>query len=368
MNVLCMSILMLAMTSEDINASDFTKLMKGLHGRIQDLSFVYEGDVHYPGANTKASQDLDENFQGRYFFRSDDSVLLDAFHRKIGREAPPVNHIRALYKGMIDHSARMADLKKITNQTKSGHSQSLTGPSYPHGFLYTWYFLRLGDPGSCGYRFLGWEVVDGHRCLNVRLDWICGLGGDDDAAYYFWIDIERGGHPLRVEIRKKNAVVMRLSEVKLRRFTAQDESYWLPVAALRQTFPVEGGFLASPVSRETYSIVDGSVLINQGLKDEVFTVRWAVDSQGSSRESNALRIAREEFEKTPLMTPFRSDPKGVQERLDRALDLANQQSKQLDASAGAQEEGRSWILVPYVIGIISLCLLISSFFWFWRHR
>ena len=195
----------------------------------------------------------------------------------------------------------------------------------PERIHYSWFFLTLKDPAAKGYEFLGWEDVGGHRCLKVQLDEVWGLPEhmEDRPTIRFWIDMERGGHPLRIDFRKGEKVRMRTADIELQRVPGPDgRERWFPVRGVTYVFPFPGPNMtrSGRWDTRTYAVIDGTVRFNQNLPDAFFTLDW----KGALPENESLATRRKVFRKPPR----RNDPEGIKVRcLREELAEADQQSK-----------------------------------------
>ncbi len=131
---------------------------------------------------------------------------------------------------------------------------------------------------------------------------------------------------------------MRLERVAL----PTGRTVWFPVYAEHESFLYGRGFQKTPVFHEKYGVVQGSLVFNDGLTDERFSIKW----KGQPTRKSALDKAARDFASTPkVVTPHeRTDPVGVQEYQNEKLAEANRQAAQLDASPPARR-GWDWTLL-----------------------
>ena len=115
-----------------------------------------------------------------------------------------------------------------------------------------------------------------------------------------------------------------------------------------------------PVVVETFALVTGSVVLNQGIKDNDLSIA-----------SNAAKYSYfndfKGFQKQRPRT-FRTDPKGVQIRLDKALADADSKSQRLDASA---PDRTTWIWSDvFLLGlpVLGIALLVGAGVLRWKAR
>jgi hypothetical protein len=139
------------------------------------------------------------------------------------------------------------------------------------------------------------------------------------------IDLERGGHPLRVDWINdygfgKPGVIDRCRDIQIEQFEdGHNGHFWLPVSCrgevlvgLERSKEGRGYHMLKDVPDvvESYHIITGSVVLNKALKDSDF------DLAAKSRKHNEFKNFRLDTKQGP---PLRSDPEAVQKRLDDAL-------------------------------------------------
>jgi hypothetical protein len=215
-----------------------------------------------------------------------------------------------------------------------------------------------------GYRFLGWEDVGGHHCLKVQFDEVYGLpdGIAERPTVRYWIDLERGGHPLKVEFRRGDKIRMRTAKIELEQVTGSDgRDYWFPVRGVTYVYPaLVSGYVDRPVAYEVYKVLDGTVRFNQNLPDSFFTLDW----KGAVPENRQLATRRKEFRK-PIR---RSDPEGIKRQLENDLASANQQSEELEASSQARARWSWSALAQVTFASVGVVFLMAVGIWRWRRK
>lgn len=113
-----------------------------------------------------------------------------------------------------------------------------------------------------------------------------------------------------------------------------------------------------PVQVETYRVITGSVVLNQGLSDADLTIGSA-----ATKYSEFKNIKGEHKQRA---RPVRTDPKGVQKQLDEALADADSKAGRLEASA---PEGTFWNwsrMASFALPILGLGLITWAGMWKWR--
>jgi hypothetical protein len=120
-----------------------------------------------------------------------------------------------------------------------------------------------------------------------------------------------------------------------------------------------------PTSTDTHKILANTVKFNQGYSDAFFSVKkhaLVASDEGSrklqrERENEAAGQAR----RVP------ADPESRRKRLDEALEEADRQTKQLEASS-ASRSGLGWLgVLPGGMGGFGVAFLGVAAFWYWKH-
>lgn len=346
-----------------IDANEFGKLIAGLHAEVRDVTLVVEGGIE--ALDDRVAATFDVAYQSQYSFRSDGASLLDGFQRPLKSDAPGSRAIRAVRGGTMEVASETPDLGYSEPQVQGGAPGVLNAPGSPERILYLWLLAGLKDPAQMGYRFLGWEDIDGHRCLNIQFYQVpekeVAAWEGTAPVVRLWIDMERGGHPLRAEFLRGDEPQIVVDQIELRELPlGPARSLWFPVRG-RATTPGDPsavddrGMPKAPPCVETYAVVDGSVRFNQGLPDTYFTVR----RKGAKFDDAEMRRLQSELN-AARRPPFRTDPEGVQQRLDAQLATAEEQSRLLDASAPSTLPG-GWSAI--LLGAVGICLLGVAFLW-----
>lgn len=361
-------------SGDEPDAAQFARLMKGLHGAIQDVSLVYEGELHYVGPADllgRGSATTNQFFQGAYVYRADGAALLEFFRRDLDKDGLFQHESFAILGAKMEALSKIPDLAAQFNRprvtqskTASTNLGAINKTGSPQRILYTWYFNQLVDPQGYGYECQGWEEVDGQKCLRVQLNVVKQTSNPRKPTIRFWIDMDRGGHPLKVEDLSGSDVRMRTDRIELERQPLADgRSLWLPVRGVTETFQYSGGFHKTPLYRETYSVINDTIRINQGLADSLFTV-----AQTSKLPStDYLRRLRKDFDRPPPPPP-RRDAAGVKERLDKTLAEADEQAKRIEASSTARAGWSTTLLVQAALVAIGVVALGCVAAWKWRNR
>lgn len=345
-------------SDESWDAAHFRRVMDSLHAPVRDVTCVFEGGMEWLEKNQGSSR-----YQGLYSFRADGATLLDVFNYDSRTDKPGMRSVTAILNGHSTATSQVIDVGTLNPERGGAHPGMLNKPGSAERILYYWFFRTLPD-AAYGYKFLGWEIINRHKCLKVQFYQVpeSALAKTKDKPIVrFWIDLERGGHPLRIEFHSGDNLVMRTDVSDLRKHPVADGSIvWLPVRAETNAFAYDTGKSVvrntnKPYIRETYAIVDGSVLINQGLNDKYFTL----DLERTLPQIGSLQSFQRTIREVPAL---RTDPVGVKLRLDEQLAKADQQSKQLEASAAAREDwDMTTVLQSVLLGSGLLAIGIAGF-------
>lgn len=352
-----------------IGADEFARLLEPLHSVIRDVSFICEGASEFVGPSELLNGgNQDRSFQCEFWYRNDGSTRIEVYLKPSVVDAPFVRSTKALHQGRVEEltvNPDTRDLGKVRVLRGTGGSIRETGS--PNYILYLWFFESLKDPSDRNYEYRGWEVVDGHRCLCVQFDFVPGLKMKDPPKIRFWMDLARGGHPLRVETDMGGKLASRVSGIKLDRFElSRGGQAWLPVDGVLEYFAWGPKTFDSPTMRETYHVLKGTVRINTDLRDEVFSaVKW----KGRIPPTPGWNRMRQEFDYAAtnrIREP--RDPDSVKKRLDEKLREADLQSEMIEASSVARETWSWTAILQLCTAVVGISTLAAAVVWRRKSR
>lgn len=341
-SILAACAMMTAQASEPVvDADQFLRLVREASSQIESVRFTFESRARFvgPAGLTEDPQRHERSCQGVYAFRSDESTLLSSYLQGSSAERPAVHETLAMLRGRLESVTLTPGAKEPPRAlVENGGPGSFAKPGSPELILYLWYFKSLKDLNDRGYEFQGWEDVGGHRCLKVQIGRFRKGAGDAPKSpsrsglmteTVYWIDLEHGGHPLRVEHYSDGRLSARVDEIRLEQFPAAGgKSLWLPVHGEIATFRwARSDFHEAPVLLETCDVTPGSARLNDRLPDAVFTVKGG---RGAFEDAR-LRRARQEFDKAK--PPPRTDIDGA----GRELANADAGGEPLEATSAARE-------------------------------
>ncbi len=372
--------LMTFTADNEVDAVRFGQLLRGLHGTIHDVTFVYEGNVR-PGDGARATvtngDDISYNFQGRYSYRADGAEFLDFSNQGLKADSPRSHSLYQNLGGLASLTAvpdrnRLSVSPPLPKSKSTDHARPswVSPPASPHGFFFLWYFGAMTDPKAHRYEFQGWEEVDGHRCLRAYLDFEDAGHPEHRDKLRVWIDLERGGHPLKVDYLREGKIFARSRNIQLQQFKDSNGiSAWLPVSGQFETFLWRSSdgkgitYHREPVIVESHKLMSGSVVLNQGLKDTDLTV-----TSNSTKYTDFKQFKDfKDFQRKPSRA-LRTDPQGVEGRLEDALADADNKAKRLEASDNRQGIGTWSGLLSVGLSSVGVALLVGAGIWKWKAR
>jgi hypothetical protein len=342
-----------------VDAEQFASTITSLHSPYKDVSLIAEGRCTFVGSQEHTQNAYD--YQTLYVYRSDIAIFQDLFITRSDPSGMLQRTTSAYIRGTVDEFERWLDQNKGQRASWSCGPTHFSRTGSPSMFFFLWYFAYVKDPQLYGYESRGWEEIDGHNCLRIRLFLNKILAGAKPGQRYyelFWIDMERGGQVLKHEVRKgDDTLVRRIDKIELELMTAEDGmSLWIPVAGESNTFSSDG----KVSSRETYRVVQGTVLLNQGITDEKFSVDWDWVNPGETADMKTLRSKKVSL---PAKEKFAIDPASVERRLNRLLAQADSQAERLEASSAARQTW-GWAQILQVTCVLIGFALLGSAAWF----
>jgi hypothetical protein len=348
------------------------------HASFRDVTLIHEGSAQFLATQSDGPSPVG-TFQSFYAYRSDGASLLDAFGQQ--PDKPKGREIYALLHNRLEGLNATPDagdtpIRLRTPYVAPGGPGSLGRAESPERIFLAWYFPTLGEPAEHDFKALGWEDVDGQRCLKVSFlrqprprlkGWVGGL-----PYMRFWIDPQRDCYPLRYEYYRGDDLEVRCEITRMERLHLPDgRAIWMPVEGKTWGFfgRSESGkptMTKEPASIDTHKILVDTVKFNQGLSDGFFSVK----KHALVASDEGLRKLQRELESEAASKAKRvpADPESRRKRLDEALEEADRQAKQLEASS-ALRSGPGWLgVLPGGMGAFGVALLGVAAYWYWKHR
>jgi hypothetical protein len=308
-------------------------------------------------------------FQGLYALRAGtrQAGLLELYTNTPPN--PPQHRSTSVLDGTLERSDRPSESLLIDPKTKKpkaehGGPGSLNGSPSPQWISYFWYFsvyVQRDYPGMV-FENLGWEDVGGRRCFKVKLG---SLPGSKTTTVHkiFWIDLERGGHPLKVEAYHEGKLLHRVDGIELAQVPdVKGKKTWFPVKGEINVYgSLRGEYHDYPIARETYGVVLGSLQINLDLPDSAFVVHTKPRTELAN--AAGLKQANPVEAKPPTVERPKTDPASVKARLDAALAEADRQAAEVKASSPAREAWSSVTIAQIVIGLAGIAMVGTALVW-----
>jgi hypothetical protein len=275
-------------------------------------------------------------------------------------------HLTKTYReGKVERLAFNPELPSGTGppDVHKGSPREFNTTMSPVQFFLVWYVHdMLRDPAFYNFRFEKWEELDGQRCLVARVDWAGGSAKPDEQNFNrIWVDLGRGGHPIRLEYWSKGKLDAVTHNVRLAEFDSADgRRVWLPVSGDTDT----GDLSTGEILRDSTTIVRDTVRLNQGLKDERFRLDW----KGPLSYAPAVERARKAYEaaaRTPKSAGRRETLAETEARLDAQLVEAEAQTRMVEASSPARERFSGVQALQVGLLVLGVGLLVYVF---WARR
>ena len=349
--------------ADPVSAEQFLRVIHSLHDGLRDVSLLYEGESTFVGPASILDglkpEDLGESFQFRFVYRSDGAILVEGYYELSGSH-PYVHYKKTTLSGdRLESVDLLPDrlTRRLPVRIGKGAPDTLPGERIPP-FFFTHILSSLKMPEDLSYSFHGWETGEGHDCLVVSLDQLPRSLNPKTLRRKLWIDLARGGHPLRVDVLDGENLLERYEQVRLAEYrSSQGRQVWIPVSCKYSSYNWKGRFYSDPVFSGSASTVNGSVAINQGVSDSTFSVA----SKTLLPETPALKRMQQRLREQAEASKPKTDPASVASELDRRLAAADQQSRELTASAPSRSWWPGTAFLQAGAGIMGLGVLLFAF-------
>ncbi len=360
----------ISIVAEDMNRDQLIRLIEGARTSVEDVAFEYEGEQRFPRREESESQRLGPEgiattYSGTYSWRNDGAVRVETYSTDHSAKMS-AHSILSTFAGSIESTIQVDGQKNGQVEIK------------PHDLMWfqqTGYYSRicLRDllmarvKSEWEFRFDGFTDIDGKACLVINFSSppIPDLPGLIRSAETFWVDLERGGHVVRHELRWNDDLVSVLQDVRTERFEAESgREVWLPVYGRFETHVAfdmkqkKTYYPKEPVSIETYDMLENTLRLEQGLKDEFFTVK----AKPGDLVSDQLKKAKYEFGQYLVRAESeRAKPVSdaeIRANLDKMLNDADVMKNELKASSPARS-GPDWTTyAPWAVSALALAGLV----------
>lgn len=349
-----------------MDRDQFVRLMDGTDTDVQDWALEYEGAQRFIRAQESQGLGLDptglsESFSGTYSRRGDGSIRSEIYS---------MSHAT----GIAAHGLRVTSDSRMVTSTQISGRQEATVTVEDHSPARYWYTGSLGRlllrdllmerlRTANDFEYHGVHRIDDRDCPKVSFR-ERGIPPSPEAhpvEDFFWVDLERGGNVLRHEQRWGKDLATATVGVRLQEFQANSgRRIWLPVYGRVESHvafdPTERRtyFPDEPIYVETYDVLEDSVRLEQGLKDEYFSIKakpgdLVTDQVKKAQYEFGQYLVRSEAERARPV----SDAE-VRANLDRMLQDADVLARELKASSPTRE-GPSWTTyAPWAVSGLAL--------------
>jgi len=343
---------------------------------FHDVTFIQEGTLEMRRSGS-GKPDSVTRFQTFFAYRKDGATLLDAFSQQADKRK--FRLISSILHGRVETLNATPDdgppVRSRDPESRPGGPGSLLRYDSPERIFLAWYFSTLAEAAEYDFKALGWEDVDGHRCLRVSMlrqpkpllkGWPGGL-----PYVHLWIDPRRDSYPVRYEYYQGADLETRVEITRMERLKLPDDrSVWFPAEGKTWGFLGRGEqgervYKKEPTAIEAHVILIDTVKFDQGLNDSFFSVR----KHALVASDEGLRKLQRELEIQPSARErLTSDPESRRKRLDAALDEANRQAEALEASSAARASSGWFGVLTGGMGLFGVVLLCGAAFWYRKNR
>jgi hypothetical protein len=257
---------------------------------------------------------------GRYRYRPADGAMWIQFYeyQEDGAQKKyTMTYLRGLKRKLIENigtGLKQAEIERLPKRSRFEQGD------LPWYIYHVPYFTDLSSENT-PVEFLGWEEQSGRRCAHL----VVYEFGTRDAGKHLWIDLARGGHPLRFELRANGGVVLGVTrDVVLEEvLSSTGETVWFPVKGT-----AESTFDGVPQYRAHITITKETIQFNQGLADHDFDITVPNDAAVTDLDEKSL------VSTSPAEVPTQSGqvPTVVADTIRRA----EQQKSQIEARSRAR--------------------------------
>jgi hypothetical protein len=355
-NCAALKLAILALCVGDIGPTEdqFVRLIESAYDSIHDLEFIYEGEMKWTGSpsRTKPKSSVDKTYQGSFVFKYPNNRLIDTRVNFLDPQSSDVRHIKSQCREKTDFIIHMIDANRVripSNQEPYLPFSRFTSCS-PERMFHVAILLAMANKGI-PFRFepTGWELIDGHQCLKVRLDTDPRNNDPKNEPYQvYWFDVGRGWHPIREEAYLKGKLLSRTNVTAFGQFRGPDgTSVWLPLRSTTEQFMWNFEWSDQPFIVETQDIVHDTIRLNQGIPDSRFELRPIMAKLGGPSP------------RKPGMKP-----QDIEAHLTSLLAASQEQARMAEASSAARTGWGGWTLARAVVLAIGGLAIVAA----WRLR
>ena len=277
--LLAVAVAVSALAVADDQAQKLIDTIVALQAPLEDFRCEFEGIVRVasqtePGSDAAVRESQDA-FSGTFIWRKNGDFWCDSFHEDT--QAPRKIERRTVVVRSLDHHAeehrRFDDAvdgqRKFASPSIFRTRLDLEGP---FGLLLL-EDLRDQPPNEARTVSGRDDQIDGRalKVLEIRVKDVNQL------LRRYWIDLERNGHVVRLEVYWTGERLRLRRDIKLALFELAGAQIWMPVSAEQVTyFPPTAGETGESQreSNATISILKGTTAFNANLDAKIFTIDY----------------------------------------------------------------------------------------------
>ncbi|MDE2509311.1 MAG: hypothetical protein KGM43_19085 [Planctomycetota bacterium] len=333
------------------------RIAKSSLAGLGDIEFSYEGSAVFTGPKNIPVKETGDNlnYQGQYVLRRDGSFYREYYENPAGVDGRPAWELSAYLatsknENPFEHLRIIADLKRCRLQEVPAAVLNEPGAS-GRFFLLPEMIDKVGSK-DLRYVPIGWESLDGTRCFRFELRY--GSADVDASKDVYWVDVERGCNPLRVDYYMGKQLRYRILDVQLRSFPGPGKTeVWVPCSSKVTTHRWSDGFHEKPYYTEKYNVINGTLMFNKVHTAPFFKVASHIDDA----VKQALKREPEVYNRESL-----------QQNLEKHLAEAEGQSKLLDASVAADEGFWNGSTIQSALIVLGVVLVGGVGYYKWKNR
>ncbi|MDX2036968.1 MAG: hypothetical protein SFX72_09975 [Isosphaeraceae bacterium] len=348
-----------------LDQNQFHEIMRKLHQDWTDVTLIFEGESKRTGSEEKTKADRNFSFQGEFSANSRGEWYQETFAKSLFGD----REVRA-----VEAVSEKKGYQAAAAPTPGSKSRGVRTELYPRGimravyspaqYLFPFHFIRLTSIEVYAYEFLGWEDVDGVRCLKVMIDNAPRNTSSLHAIRHYWLDLARGGHALRIRTLRGGRLSQEIDGIVLQEFKTDRGPRWFPVQARISEYFRDGISEPSPFNVELNYAVRDTVVLNKGLPESTFDVWERLNSPGHPRVNGLRSIVDQKYLKRYAKSNEDRRPK---EAVEAHLEKAEAQREVLDASKSAGDE-RNWTSLTQSLVPAAAAVLVCVGLVWWRTR
>jgi hypothetical protein len=336
---------------------DILPLLEDLYSSIESVECIYEGWLMFlvdPESGKKETKGI-EQFQGRLLYTRNGNLRVDYYITNLldglitQRSYSSVNDQTTI-------TSKRGNLPRrfVNRETQQGNVTMLELPYTMNRYFFVPIFRAYRKHGLHRLVFQKWENIDGHDCLVAVLEEDAAAGIPPSSfVTTFWIDMERGGHPIRVDNHDKQQLRSR-TMIQLDAFEdSTGKRHYLPVSATEDSYLTLKGYSREPGARDQYKTVMESVVVNGPVGPERFRLGGARDQAHPGLAAIETKLTEQSIAVEPL---FRMDRGSIEKRLNEAVRKAEEGNQVVRVSQPPPPGGWLEILRWAMIGIAILLL------------